>query len=79
MSKIYIVRTILEASIRVPDGTDPRTVKGFCEEHLLYEDAFAGARDGAVSLITINVVQEEVVDMDYETTWANIIKKPLTV
>ena len=65
--KIVKVETLLSLYIKVPEGFDDKqAVYNFMANNVSYSDAFMGIKDDEMIVDDVIVVDEEVVDMDYE-------------
>lgn len=66
MSKVVKVEAIVSLYITVPDDTGKQEVFNFCANNISYMDAFLGVADDTMRVTDVIVVDEDVVDMDFE-------------
>lgn len=60
--KAYVT-TILRQELEVPEGTEREDILDFLGEHQSFRTAFQGVSDGGITILDLEVVEEEITEL----------------
>lgn len=60
--KAYVT-TILRQELEVPEGTEREDILDFLGEHQSFRTAFQGISDGGITILDLEVVEEEITEL----------------